>query len=101
MGRPNARYMERQMDGARFGSSGVCVERESRWVTTQEAAVIAVDRSGSPAAHPLVLVGVFEPEVDERLQEANPQVLQIFWRFHLLGVGVEHVFLRGEKGTKL
>jgi len=41
------------------------VERESRWVITEDTGSghswwIG---SGSPAAHPLVLVGVFEPEV--------------------------------------
>lgn len=36
-------------------------------------------------------------QVDERLQKADPQILQVLWWFHFLGVGKEHVFLQGEK----
>lgn len=62
MGRPNARYMERQIEGERSGSSAVCVRNDTRLSPTGKLRLI-VKHQRPPSAHPLILVGVFEPQV--------------------------------------
>lgn len=55
-------------------------------------------RGGDEGVHPPV--GGFGEQVDERLQEANAEVLQVFGRLHLSRVGETNVALLAEDRTQ-